>query len=109
MDQVGQRGAQTLGMLGLLFTQVAYLREATFCSASNSSALWWISVIISTVSIFHIKFSILFPREAFGMQEWMWVQGISTYVSRKSLPLLGISVYGLLQQLQNPPNTLSSP
>lgn len=55
MDQVEQRGAQILDMLGLLFTDMAYSREVTSCFASNSYTLRWISVIISTIPILHIK------------------------------------------------------
>jgi hypothetical protein len=48
----------------------------------------------------------LIPREAFGVKEWMQVQGMTTDVSSNSLPLLGILVCGLLQPFQHPPNTV---
>jgi hypothetical protein len=46
----------------------------------------------------------LYPREESGTQEWLCVQGTLTYVSSKSLPLLGIMVGGLSQPIQRTPN-----
>ena len=53
MDQVEQRGAQRRGMLGLFLREMAYLRKVMSRFASDSSTLWWISVIISTIPILH--------------------------------------------------------